>query len=188
MRCNRKIYAADLSLHEQMIEDERIKTMKIIVVSDTHRNFAVLNEIVKRNLDADIFIHLGDGENEARDVSNLRPDKAMVYVGGNCDFGMHKSQHIVTVSGYKIFCCHGHYQNVHAGLERLVYDAKQNECKIALYGHTHLYRTEVVDGIFVMNPGSPDSPRNHNKPTYGVIDISSSGEIKMNIIAINNVE
>lgn len=163
--------------------DERIIYMKIVVVSDTHRNFAVLDEIVNRNLDADLFIHLGDGENEARDVQNLHLEKAMVYVGGNCDFGMHKSQQIVTVSGYKIFCCHGHYQNVHSGLEQLVYEARQNDCKIALYGHTHLYRTEAIDGVFVMNPGSPDSPRNHNKPTYGVIDISSSGEIKMNIIA-----
>lgn len=167
---------------------ERIEAMKIIVVSDTHKNYPVLKEIVERNLDADIFIHLGDGEHEANDVARLHPEKAMVYVAGNCDFGRHKTQQIVTVSGYKIFCCHGHFQNVHAGLERLVYDAKQNDCRIALYGHTHLYRTEIVDGVFVMNPGSPDSPRNHNKPTYGVIDISSSGEIKMNIIALNIVQ
>ena len=159
--------------------------MKIVVVSDTHRNFAVLNEIVNRNLDADLFIHLGDGENEARDVHNLHPDKAMVYVAGNCDFGMHKSFQTVSVSGYKIFCCHGHYQDVHSGLDKLLADARANDCRIALYGHTHLYRTENVDGIFVMNPGSPDSPRNHNKPTYGVIEISSSGEIKMNIIAMS---
>ena len=158
--------------------------MKIIVVSDTHRNFSVLDDIVNRNLDADLFIHLGDGENEARDVANLHPEKAMVYVAGNCDFGMHRSVQIVTACGYKIFCCHGHAQDVHSGLQRLVYDARQNDCKIALYGHTHLYRTEAIDGVFVMNPGSPDSPRNHNKPTYGVIEITSGGEIKMNIVAL----
>lgn len=43
--------------------------MKILVVSDTHRNFAVLDDIVNENLDADLIIHLGDGENEARDTS-----------------------------------------------------------------------------------------------------------------------
>lgn len=157
--------------------------MKIIVVSDTHRNFDVLNDCVEKNLDADLFIHLGDGENEMRDVHNLHPDKAMIYVGGNCDFGMHKSVQTVTVCGYKIFCTHGHVQEVHSGLGRLVAEAKSNDCKIALYGHTHLYRTENIDGVFVMNPGSLDSPRNHNKPTYGVIEITSSGEISMNIIA-----
>lgn len=47
--------------------------MKILVVSDTHRNFAVLDDIVNENLDADLIIHLGDGENEARDIHNLHP-------------------------------------------------------------------------------------------------------------------
>lgn len=159
--------------------------MKIIVVSDTHKNFAALEEVVKKNLDADLFIHLGDGENEARDIHNLHPDKAMIYIGGNCDFGTHKTTQVVTACGYKIFCCHGHTQDVHNGLERLVSAAKENDCKIALFGHTHLYRTEAIDGIYVMNPGSLDSPRNHNKPTYGVIELTSSGEVKMNIIAVN---
>ena len=60
--------------------------MKILVVSDTHRNFAVLDDIVNENLDADLIIHLGDGENEARDIHNLHPEKPMIYVAGNCDY------------------------------------------------------------------------------------------------------
>lgn len=158
--------------------------MKILVVSDTHRNFAVLNEAVNNNLDADLIIHLGDGENEARDVHNLHPEKAMIYVCGNCDYGMHRQKQIVTVCGYRIYCCHGHNEHVHSGLSGLVAAAQAEDCKIALYGHTHLYRTEVVDDVFVMNPGSLDSPRNHNDPTYGVIMLSSSGEIQMNIVAV----
>ena len=108
----------------------------------------------------------------------------MIYVAGNCDYGMHRSKEIVTVSGYKIFCCHGHNQNVHAGLEELVEEAKQNDCKIALYGHTHLHRTEAIDGVYVMNPGSPDSPRNHTEPSYGIINISSDGEIRMSLMKV----
>lgn len=158
--------------------------MKIVVVSDTHRNFAELNDVVERNLDADLVIHLGDGENEFRDVSSLHPEKAMIYVRGNCDFGEYKDEQIVTACGYKIFCTHGHLQHVYSGLDLLVSEAKQNGCKIALYGHTHLYRTEVIDGVFVMNPGSLNEPRNHNEPTYGIIELSSSGDIKMNLIAL----
>lgn len=156
--------------------------MKIVVVADTHKNFAVLEDTVQKNLDADLFIHLGDGENEARDVHNLHPDKAMIYVQGNCDFGTHKPFHIVNACGFRIFCTHGHMQDVHSGLDRLVAEAKLNDCRIVLYGHTHLYRTENIDGVFVMNPGSLDSPRNHNAPTYGVIELTSSGEISMKII------
>ena len=74
---------------------------------------------------------------------------------------------------------------MHDGLENLVATAKQNHCNIALFGHTHLYLTEVIDGVMVMNPGSLDSPRGRNKPTFGIITIEPTGEIKMNIIAVS---
>ncbi|MDE7398697.1 MAG: YfcE family phosphodiesterase [Oscillospiraceae bacterium] len=158
--------------------------MKILVVADTHKNYAALKAAIDKNLDADMLIHLGDGEHEFADVNTLYPQMPMVYVGGNCDFNQHKTTHIVHACGYKIFCCHGHTMGVHDGLELLVSTAKREGCKIALFGHTHLYRTEIVDGVFVMNPGSLDSPRNHNKPTFGVIELSETGDIKMNIMAM----
>lgn len=162
--------------------------MKIIVVSDTHKDFAALEEVVNSNLDADLFIHLGDGENEARDIMNAHPEKAMIYVGGNCDLGFHRDAEIVSACGYKIFCTHGHLQDVQSGLDRLVRNAKINGCRIALYGHTHIYHTEKIDDVFVMNPGSLKSPRNKALPSYGVIELSSSGEIQMNIVAVGQRE
>lgn len=156
--------------------------MKILVVADTHKNFEALDLCVKKNQDADIIIHLGDGEHEFADIRKMYPEKGMIYVAGNCDFGNHEQVHIAKVGGYKIFCCHGHTLNVHDGLEALVSAAKQNKCNIALYGHTHLYRTELIDGVYVMNPGSLDSPRGHNKPSFGIIELSEEGALKMNII------
>ena len=158
--------------------------MKILVVADTHKNFEVLDLCVKKNPDADMLIHLGDGEHEFNDIRSQHPEKAMIYVRGNCDFGNHNEVHVAKVNGYRIFCCHGHTLGVHDGLGDLVATAKKNKCNIALYGHTHLYKTEVIDGVFVMNPGSLDSPRNHNKPTFGVIDLDEDGKIKMNILAM----
>ncbi len=159
--------------------------MKIMVVSDTHKNFQALKNAVDKNKDMDLMIHLGDGEHEFGDVRSLNPTIPMIYIGGNVDFGTHRMTHVVDAKGVKIFCTHGHLYNVHDGLDLLVQEAKKNGCKIALYGHTHLYRTEIVNGVFVMNPGSLDSPRNHNKPTYGVIQLSDNGEIKMNIMAMD---
>ena len=157
--------------------------MKILVVADTHKNFEVLDLCVKKNPDADMIIHLGDGEHEFADIQRMYPMKPMIYVAGNTDFGTHETTHVAKVGDYKIFCCHGHTHGVHDGLSLLVSAAKNSGCSIALYGHTHLYRTEVIDGVFVMNPGSLDSPRNHNKPTFGIIEISDEGKIKMNIVA-----
>lgn len=156
--------------------------MKILVVADTHKNFEALDLCVKKNQDADIIIHLGDGEHEFADIRKMYPQKAMIYVAGNCDFGNHEQVHVAKVGGYRIFCCHGHTFGVHDGLENLVSTAKQNRCNIALYGHTHLYKTELIDGVYVMNPGSLDSPRGHNKPSFGIIELSEEGALKMNII------
>lgn len=158
--------------------------MKILVVADTHKNFEVLDLCVKKNQDADMIIHLGDGEHEFDDIRSMYPQKAMIYVGGNSDFGTHELTHIAKVDGYKIFCCHGHTLGVHDGLEYLVATAKKNGCNIALYGHTHLYKTELIDGVFVMNPGSLDSPRNRNMPSFGIVELSSDGQLKMNIVTM----
>ena len=38
--------------------------MKIIVVADTHKDYKKYKAIVEKNSDADLFIHLGDGEHE----------------------------------------------------------------------------------------------------------------------------
>lgn len=155
--------------------------MKIIVVSDTHRNFNVLDDIIKANSDADMLIHLGDGEHEFELAAELYPMFPMVYVQGNCDFGDHERSHIVIAGGLRVFCCHGHMYRVHEGVDYLVSAARKNDCAIALYGHTHIYRAEQTGGVFVMNPGSPSQPRGGNKPTYGIITIGGEGEVRMEI-------
>ena len=36
--------------------------MRLIVLSDSHRNYDALRRVFCRHMDADLFIHLGDGE------------------------------------------------------------------------------------------------------------------------------
>lgn len=155
--------------------------MKILVVSDTHKNFNVLKSIVDSNQDADMLIHLGDGEREFASVRELYPMMPMIYVAGNCDFGNHEKTHVAAACGIKIFCCHGHMYGVNSGLGMLAETAKQYGCRIALYGHTHVFRVEEVGGVRIMNPGSPSLPRGGNKPSYGIIDLDESGKIEMDI-------
>ena len=155
--------------------------MKILVVSDTHRNFIALKKAFDAVPDADTVVHLGDGESEFALLCSMNPTLAAVYVGGNCDNEIHKSVHIMSAGGLKIFCTHGHRFNVRNGVEVLAAEAKKNDCAIALYGHTHINRTDVVDGVYVMNPGSLDSPRGGTKPSYGIVTIGNKGEISMEI-------
>ncbi|MCM1164590.1 MAG: metallophosphoesterase [Lachnospiraceae bacterium] len=158
--------------------------MKILVVSDTHRNYAALEDIVRKNPDADMLVHLGDGEREFAELGKAFPQLPMVYVGGNCDYGAHEQTHIVQAGGMKIFCCHGHNHAVNGGVGLLVATAIMNGCKTALYGHTHVRFAEEVGGVFVMNPGSPSEPRGGNPPSYGVIRLTDNGQIETDIITL----
>jgi len=156
--------------------------MKITVLADSHKNFQKLKDIVDANADSDLFIHLGDGQYELIDVANLYPEKKFVFIKGNSDHGNIKEERVITVGGYKIFCAHGHTLEVHNGLQPLLDRAVYHDCKIALYAHTHLYKTDFIDGVYVMNPGSVSEPRGKNPSTYGVIEIAQDKTIKMNII------
>ncbi|MCL2694316.1 MAG: YfcE family phosphodiesterase [Oscillospiraceae bacterium] len=156
--------------------------MKIVVAGDSHKDFHKLKSVVEANTDADLFIHLGDGQYELIDVANLFPDMKFVFVKGNADHGNIKEERVITVGGYNIFCAHGHTLDVGDGLEKLLDRAVYHECKIALYAHTHLYKTDFISGVYVMNPGSISEPRGKNPPTYGVIQTAEDQTIKMNIV------
>ena len=158
--------------------------MKIVVAADSHKEYKKYRSVVEDNLDADMFIHLGDGEHEFADVKREFPDKTFYFVQGESDFGKYEHKLILEAEGYRMLCVHGHEQNVGQGLDPLIAEAKAEDCKIALYGHTHMYRVDCIGGVYVMNPGAIDSPRGRNKPSYGVILIDDGGKIKMNLVAI----
>ncbi len=154
--------------------------MRIIVMSDSHKNYFSLQKIITANRDADYFIHLGDGEHDVELLLSLFPDIAprFYHVTGNCDYNsLNGPVLVLPVGGHKIYACHGHNHGVNFTLENLKRIAEANGCDIVLYGHTHARLTKYEDGMYIMNPGSTSSPRNGNKPSYGFIDIVDSGVI-----------
>ena len=158
--------------------------MRIVVVADTHRDYYMLKEVVEDNLDADAFIHLGDGENELRDMEQLFPHKMFYFVQGNRDYASKaKVTDILNLGGKKILITHGHHYDVRETMDNLVNTAEHNDVDIALYGHTHLYSYSCIDGIYVMNPGSLHAPRGRRYRSYGTIDISGD-DVAINIIEI----
>lgn len=150
--------------------------MRIIVVSDTHRRFQEFYDIItKHRQEAALFIHLGDGQREVDDILELFPDLNLHCVRGNCDYGSILPEvEVVSAGNERILCTHGHNFFVKSTLEPLKKFALQNNCRIALYGHSHKSDTHYEDGIYFMNPGSPSQPRGC-KPSYGIIDITTRG-------------
>ena len=67
---------------------------------------------------------------------------------------------------------HGHRKNVKFGYYGAVLAARQENADILLFGHTHSAMTDYDDGLYIMNPGSLGQA---GYPTYGIIDITSSG-------------
>jgi putative phosphoesterase len=150
--------------------------VRIVALSDSHGSYRAAEKVILRNGDADMFVHLGDGE---RDVDVLRGKYPLLdirCVSGNCDFlGEAQPVHIIDTKHARIFCVHGHRYRVKSGLESLRSAALQNNCNVVLYGHTHQRYSNYSAGVYFLNPGSCYEPRDGNPPSYGYIDLTDAG-------------
>ncbi len=126
----------------------------ILVVSDTHGRKAGLEKLYPLIAENDYVIHLGDGANDMRDIRSLYPNK--VYAcAGNCDgISCLPEDGVLEVEDVRIFFCHGHKHQVRLGLDTLAYAAKERDCDVALYGHTHNALISEIGGVTLVNPGS----------------------------------
>lgn len=155
--------------------------MRILVVSDTHRDEASLRQAILSQPKAEIVIHLGDGEEEAALMKASFPEKMFLQVRGNCDWGsMLPVTGEYTAAGKRIFYTHGHAYNVKYGMSEIVAAAREHKADILLFGHTHMPVCDYEDGLYIMNPGSLFG----SGGTYGILDITSAG-IVTNIVKSN---
>ena len=149
--------------------------MRIAVMSDSHGQGLVVDRIVRREKDADIIIFLGDVTSDIEDFTYEYTDKKFYIVSGNCDrFPSFPYSSVASIGGINIFMCHGHTLGVKGGLGGLIRAARQSECKIALYGHTHIPNIKYEDGLYIVNPGSCARSRDGGN-SYAVIDIRDNG-------------
>lgn len=156
--------------------------MKIVVMSDSHGSYANLDKIVRRHSDADMFIHLGDGERELHTLFMKSPELEEKFhcCKGNCDFMnvieiMQRTEIIDLPYGHRIFATHGDKFSVKSGTGRLMLEAKRFQADIVLYGHTHCRDNHYEDGIYILNPSSIYNPRDGKPAGYAVISVSEKG-------------
>ena len=127
---------------------------RLIVVSDSHGNAKAVEKLLPLIKENHYFVHLGDGLSDLRSVLEEFPKKTHFCLG-NCDFyGGVSDEEILEVEGVKIFYCHGHRYGVKSGLGALAKRAKELNCQLALYGHTHQAGIAEIDGVTLVNPGS----------------------------------
>ncbi|MBP1560617.1 MAG: metallophosphoesterase [Oscillospiraceae bacterium] len=158
--------------------------MRIIVMSDSHGQSVQVEKIIRANPEADMFVHLGDGEREISEMRMKYPDIDLRSVRGNCDFGKDSPDfQIIEWGKARIFCTHGHRYGVKGGTELIRSIARDNGCSAVFFGHTHERYLALEDGIDILNPGSCAFPRDGNKPSYAFVDVTENG-IFLNIIDV----
>ncbi len=141
---------------------------KIVVLSDTHKNIKAIMKIVDIALESDYVIHLGDHYGDMDDFVPLFGDK-LYRVHGNCDMGATKEL-IIEIEGVKVLVTHGDLYGVKTGLSRIVKRAKDENCRMVLYGHTHRAMIEERDGVILINPGCMTSYAAQKSFAYVVVN------------------
>ena len=156
--------------------------MKILVVSDTHNKHENLFKIFEQET-FDAVIFLGDveaGEDIVREALEKKaPLCPIKFLKGNCDnFKDFDISAVITYEGVSFFAAHGHTFHVNFGREYLAREAREEDCRYALFGHLHLPIIEEVEGVVCFNPGSVSEPRDEeHRASYGVIDIEDGDVI-----------
>lgn len=156
--------------------------LRILIMSDSHgRNENVelaIAQVREEIGEFQMLIHLGD-VGDARELESLAGVPCYI-VRGNTDYDAKLlNANVIEAGGHRIFATHGHLYQVDMRLDLLRFAALENDCDIAMYGHTHVpYLEEDPDDITILNPGSISKPRQANhRYTYMVMEIDDEDEV-----------
>ena len=142
-------------------------TMKIVVMSDSHSVDGNVEKVLRREKDADMFIHCGDL------VSDRRRFPDLYVVRGNCDYDNQLPLvRYLDLEGVRAMVVHGH--NIYDRIKSLAASANEHDCQLVFYGHTHVPADEVCYGVRLLNPGSLSYNRDRSKLGYLVINVSGT--------------
>lgn len=151
------------------------------IVSDTHGSKQAMLDVMnifQAQGEPDLIIHLGDvcyhgprnplpkgyGPAELATMLKEIPDEKIRFVRGNCDnaadekacgHSLNMVSRIIDTPLGKIYCEHGDLRDE----DQRVYAALEAGARFTLSGHTHIKRLTDIQGVVVLNPGSPTLPK-----------------------------
>ena len=156
--------------------------LRILIMSDSHgRNENVelaIAQVREEIGEFQMLIHLGD-VGDAREIESLAGVPCYI-VRGNTDYDAKLlNANVIEAGGHRIFATHGHLYQVDMRLDLLRFAALENDCDIAMYGHTHVPNLEEdPDDVTILNPGSISKPRQaDHRYTYMVMEIDDEDEV-----------
>lgn len=161
---------------------------RIGVISDTHGDVEAWERALEIWGPVDLIVHAGDvlyhGPRNPLVQAYRPPELAelinasqipVLIARGNCDADVDQlvldwplqSQMVLLQTPYvRLVATHGQ------GMDKveMVELAKRYRADIFVFGHTHVPVLEKVEGIILLNPGSPALPKGQEGPTVAVID------------------
>lgn len=167
------------------IDMEGRSLMKLLVFADSHGRTIDIYDAIERE-QPDGVIHLGDYTEDVRELRRAYACSVMpIYaVRGNNDYDSDFPMNIVmTLGGVPMYLSHGHRERVSGMSPGVMAErARQNGCKLAMFGHTHRLFLEMRDGVMVFNPGSISLPRG-GKRSYGRVTVEN-GEFQIEPVTL----
>lgn len=156
--------------------------MRILIISDTHGSHRNLDEVLEREKDIDMLLHLGDVENDDDYIEAVMDCPVHIVAGNNDYFSYLPREKEIQIGKYKVFMTHGHNYYVSMNTERLRQAARQRGADIVMYGHTHRPKVDASEDVIVVNPGSLSYPRQEGRrATYIIMEINCAGEAEFTL-------
>lgn len=142
--------------------------MKILLISDTHGDNDIVDVLVKKHPNMDIYLHAGDC---CSDPYSLFP---FHVVRGNCDYFYDMDEIYTLKTPYgKLLMKHVPNMSLAA--------LKKENVKIYIHGHTHQRKFSCIDDIYYICPGSTSRERDQFNNGYAILTITEK-EVKVEFI------
>ena len=151
---------------------------RVLVVSDSHGQNENIKKAIEKAGKIDLMIHLGDVGYDYHEVERMSGVPTYIVAGNNDYGGFLRDMMLIYIGKHKVLLVHGHRHNVYSGVDRIRYLALENECDIAMFGHTHVPFLDEADDVTIINPGSISRPRQlGHKKTFLIMEIDENENI-----------
>lgn len=155
--------------------------MRVLIVSDTHRQNNNYLKVLERVKPIDMVVHCGDAEGSEYLISEGAGCPVEIVLGNNDFFSNLPKEREFQIGDYKVWLTHGHNYYVAMGNETIKREAAARGVDIVMYGHTHKPVVDL-DDVIAINPGSLTYPRQEGKrPSYIMMDIDREGQAHFTI-------
>lgn len=160
--------------------NNEVKT-KILILSDTHGDFEIIN-IIKDYENPNWIIHCGDHGLSEDELDSL----GIIYVCGNNDW-IGELEKFFSIENFNFALTHSHIIDYKQDLVKGLYNRYQEKnIDFILYGHTHIQSIQKINNVYLLNPGSLAYPRNKNKQkTYIILNVYQNNKFDILIKYLN---